>query len=162
MNLNERFPILRRKNDYFEIVNFDMLWKQESELINCFIDDKHFVYFCLTCHDKTDLNNGLSELSIIEDNIWIEPWWQPDKIPTVEWFLVKNVEEIEYAIRCDQLFTCAILNDKSDLLQHDFVISSTEDDIGLTVYILAHNEYEFTNKVVPKLRQVNSNLRIEI
>jgi hypothetical protein len=157
-----RIPTLTRRDNYFVILNFDMLWKYESDIIESFTHDNQKIFFGLSYGSYERIKKSTNRRNVIESNDWIEPWWKPDVIPNSIWISTSNKKEIEEIISLDEFFTCAILNDKTELLDYSYVISNCEDDVGNTLFIFAHNEYEFKKVIIPKFLYITNLLKIDI
>lgn len=137
-----------------------------ANIIKCFANDyiivfpiEEYVFY----NEEYEFNH-----SFVKDRIkFSKKFWiyniplNNKECPNVIWYKVENIKEIIEAIKIEQNFNCAVINQEGRIEDAVYLLNSNEDDEFNSLTIREKNEGDFINEVLPKL-EIYLNKKIEI
>jgi hypothetical protein len=145
---------------YYYLEGFDEVEKFEIivEILNSFKrEDENLVFgFQQKNLNKIELSirKFIEKRTIYVNSEWVYPQSpQYKRVPQFVWFKASSHDEIQMAVKIDQLFTCVVLGDNQNIQASSYVLHVFE---GLEFQVLCieeKKEGDFISRVLPLLRK---------
>ncbi|MFF0827404.1 hypothetical protein ACFYU8_11040 [Brevibacillus sp. NPDC003359] len=151
-NMQLLFGCKWKELDFSQLENevIDEKLKEVLSNLSAFLVDEE-----VAKRENAENKKFIDDRTVFINDKWELPWTAPNnEVKDTIWYRPRTKEEIIRALRLNQEFHCIVLKEESDFDSYHYSLGCVETEEGSALVIIAKNEVDLLQHVLPKLKKI--------